>query len=91
MQRADNDGRWSKEHVFKRALFKKKPPVAMSEAIGFVGAAIAVVFFGTYAVPTKLFDTKDGLFFQWVPFPLSANLQLLLTISFRLSVQESYL
>jgi hypothetical protein len=33
---------------------------------GFVAAGAAVVLFGSYAVPTKLVDTHDGLFFQWV-------------------------
>lgn len=38
----------------------------MSEWSGFVAAGAAVVLFGSYAVPTKLVATADGLFFQWV-------------------------
>lgn len=38
----------------------------MSEWSGFVAAGAAVVLFGSYAVPTKLVATHDGLFFQWV-------------------------
>jgi len=34
--------------------------------LGFVPAAIAVVFFGSNFVPVKKFDTGDGVFFQWV-------------------------
>jgi glucose uptake protein GlcU len=35
-------------------------------ATGFIGAAIAVVLWGTYAVPVKLVDTGDGIVFQWI-------------------------
>jgi glucose uptake protein GlcU len=34
-------------------------------AIGFIGAIIAVLGFGTYAVPVKLVPTGDGILFQW--------------------------
>ena len=34
--------------------------------IGYIGALIAVVFFGSNFVPVKQFDTGDGLFFQWI-------------------------
>jgi uncharacterized membrane protein YidH (DUF202 family) len=34
--------------------------------IGFIAAAIAVVFFGSQYLPVKKFDTGDGIFFQWV-------------------------
>lgn len=33
---------------------------------GYIGALIAVVCFGTYAVPTKFFNTGDGMMFQWI-------------------------
>jgi len=32
---------------------------------GFLGAIIAIIGFGTYAVPTKIVDTGDGVVFQW--------------------------
>lgn len=35
-------------------------------AFGFIGAAVAVLCFGTYAVPVKLSPVADGIFFQWV-------------------------
>lgn len=35
-------------------------------ALGYIGVSIAVVFFGSYAVPVKLIKTGDGVFFQWV-------------------------
>jgi len=38
----------------------------MSAVRGYIGAAIAVGCFGSYAVPVKLFPTGDGIFFQWV-------------------------
>lgn len=34
--------------------------------VGYIGVSIAVLFFGSYAVPTKLVKTGDGVFFQWV-------------------------
>lgn len=34
--------------------------------LGYIGVSIAVVFFGSYAVPVKLIKTGDGVFFQWV-------------------------
>lgn len=33
---------------------------------GYLGALIAVVCFGTYAVPTKFIETGDGMMFQWI-------------------------
>jgi len=33
---------------------------------GYIGALIAVACFGTYAVPTKFFNTGDGIMFQWI-------------------------
>lgn len=33
---------------------------------GFITIAIAVFFYGVTYVPTKKFDTGDGMFFQWV-------------------------
>ena len=36
----------------------------MSETIGFICAAIAVVFFGSNFVPVKKYKTGDGMFFQ---------------------------
>jgi len=33
---------------------------------GFVGAIVAVVFFGSNFIPVKKFETGDGMFFQWV-------------------------
>lgn len=34
--------------------------------LGFLAAAIAVVFFGSNYVPVKKFETGDGVFFQWI-------------------------
>ena len=34
--------------------------------IGYVGAIVAIIFFGTNFIPVKKFDTGDGMFFQWV-------------------------
>ncbi|XP_062513953.1 transmembrane protein 144-like isoform X2 [Corticium candelabrum] len=34
--------------------------------IGFIAAAIAVIFFGSQYLPVKKFDTGDGIFFQWI-------------------------
>lgn len=34
--------------------------------VGYIGAALAVIFFGSNFIPVKKFDTGDGLFFQWV-------------------------
>lgn len=33
---------------------------------GYLGTLLAVVCFGSYAVPIKLFPTGDGIVFQWV-------------------------
>jgi glucose uptake protein GlcU len=33
---------------------------------GFIGVALAVLFFGSNFVPIKKFETGDGMFFQWV-------------------------
>jgi len=33
---------------------------------GFLGALVAVVCFGSYAVPVKMFPTGDGIVFQWI-------------------------
>ncbi|KAL5460464.1 hypothetical protein EMCRGX_G033915 [Ephydatia muelleri] len=33
---------------------------------GYLGAAVAIVFFGSNFIPVKKFDTGDGFFFQWV-------------------------
>lgn len=38
----------------------------MNALVGFLGALVAVLCFGTYAVPVKSFPTGDGMFFQWV-------------------------
>jgi len=39
----------------------------MSEqGIGFVCAAVAVLFFGSNFIPVKKYETGDGLFFQWI-------------------------
>jgi len=38
----------------------------MAVWLGFVAAAVAVVFFGSQLLPVKRFETGDGLFFQWV-------------------------
>jgi len=38
----------------------------MSDGVGFVCAAIAVVCFGSNFVPVKKFETGDGMFFQWI-------------------------
>ncbi|XP_066287228.1 transmembrane protein 144-like [Branchiostoma lanceolatum] len=34
--------------------------------LGFIAAAVSVVFFGSNLVPIKKVDTGDGMFFQWV-------------------------
>ncbi|XP_033632022.1 transmembrane protein 144-like isoform X2 [Asterias rubens] len=34
--------------------------------VGFIGAAVAIVFFGSNLVPVKKADTGDGMFYQWV-------------------------
>ena len=34
--------------------------------MGYIGAIIAIIFFGTNFVPIKKFDTGDGIFFQWI-------------------------
>jgi len=34
--------------------------------IGYVGASISILFFGSNFVPVKKIDTGDGLFFQWI-------------------------
>jgi Transmembrane family, TMEM144 of transporters len=39
---------------------------AKDPVVGYIGALIAVLCFGTYAVPTKFFETGDGMMFQWV-------------------------
>nr|XP_039250599.1 transmembrane protein 144-like [Styela clava] len=33
---------------------------------GYIGAGVAVVFFGSNFVPVKKYDTGDGVFFQWI-------------------------
>uniref|UniRef100_H2ZNU7 Transmembrane protein 144 n=1 Tax=Ciona savignyi TaxID=51511 RepID=H2ZNU7_CIOSA len=33
---------------------------------GYLGAGIAIIFFGSNFVPIKKFETGDGMFFQWV-------------------------
>ncbi|CAD5113163.1 DgyrCDS2352 [Dimorphilus gyrociliatus] len=35
-------------------------------SVGFIGAGVAVIFFGSNFVPLKKFETGDGLFFQWI-------------------------
>ncbi len=40
--------------------------MAAGSAIGYIGALVAVMCFGTYAVPTKFINTGDGMMFQWV-------------------------
>eukprot|EP00457_Paulinella_chromatophora_P007184 gb/GEZN01007205.1/.p1 GENE.gb/GEZN01007205.1/~~gb/GEZN01007205.1/.p1 ORF type:complete len:364 (-),score=49.26 gb/GEZN01007205.1/:443-1534(-) len=37
----------------------------MSAPLGYFGALTAVVFFGSSYVPTKKYDTYDGMIFQW--------------------------
>ncbi|XP_022099635.1 transmembrane protein 144-like isoform X1 [Acanthaster planci] len=37
-----------------------------STAVGFIGAAVAVLFFGSNLVPIKKADTGDGMFYQWL-------------------------
>lgn len=34
--------------------------------VGFIGAIVACIFFGSNFVPVKKFETGDGVFFQWV-------------------------
>ena len=38
----------------------------MSALYGYLGAAVAVLCFGTYAVPVGLVPVGDGIFFQWL-------------------------
>jgi len=38
----------------------------MHEALGYVGVLVAVLCFGSYAVPVKIFPTGDGFVFQWI-------------------------
>jgi len=40
--------------------------MAQDAGVGFIGALIAVMCFGTYAVPTKFIETGDGMMFQWI-------------------------
>ncbi|XP_071489622.1 transmembrane protein 144-like [Diadema antillarum] len=37
-----------------------------SNAVGFIGAVVAVVCFGCNLVPVKNTDTGDGMFYQWI-------------------------
>jgi Transmembrane family, TMEM144 of transporters len=37
-----------------------------SETFGYIGAAVAVLFFGSNYVVAKKYPTGDGLAFQWV-------------------------
>ncbi|XP_041479621.1 transmembrane protein 144-like [Lytechinus variegatus] len=37
-----------------------------SNAAGFIGAAVAIVCFGSNLVPVKHVETGDGMFFQWI-------------------------
>ncbi|XP_077989959.1 transmembrane protein 144-like [Glandiceps talaboti] len=37
-----------------------------NDALGFIAAGIAVVFFGSNFVPVKKFESGDGMFFQWI-------------------------
>lgn len=37
-----------------------------SEAVGYVGTAVAAIFFGSNYVVTKKFPIGDGFAFQWV-------------------------
>lgn len=37
-----------------------------SSAVGFVGAGVAIVMFGSNFVPVKKIVTGDGMFFQWI-------------------------
>lgn len=39
---------------------------ALHPGQGYLGALVAVVCFGTYAVPTKFIETGDGMMFQWI-------------------------
>jgi hypothetical protein len=38
----------------------------MPEWVGYIAAAVAVLFFGSNFVPVKKFETGDGMFFQWI-------------------------
>ncbi|KAL5460463.1 hypothetical protein EMCRGX_G033914 [Ephydatia muelleri] len=44
----------------------KNGTASNAEWEGYIGAAVAIVFFGSNFVPVKKFDTGDGFFFQWV-------------------------
>lgn len=35
-------------------------------AIGWIGVAVAVLFFGSNFIPIKKYETGDGMFFQFV-------------------------
>jgi ABC-type transport system involved in cytochrome c biogenesis permease subunit len=37
-----------------------------NQVAGFVGAIMAALLWGSFAVPIKLVDTGDGFVFQWV-------------------------
>lgn len=42
---------------------------------GFMGAILAALLWGSFAVPVKLVDTGDGFIFQWVRFlPLFSSI-----------------
>jgi hypothetical protein len=42
------------------------PAVTAPAYVGFITIAIAVLFYGTFLVPVKKFNTGDGMFFQLV-------------------------
>jgi len=42
-----------------------------NQVAGFIGAIMAALLWGSFAVPIKLVETGDGFVFQWVrPLPL---------------------
>lgn len=38
---------------------------ALPEYAGYIGAAVAVIFFGSNFIPVKRFETGDGKLFSW--------------------------
>lgn len=41
-----------------------------NQVIGFIGAFLAAILWGSFAVPVKIVETGDGVFFQWVWFKI---------------------
>ena len=37
-----------------------------NSVLGYIGVAVAVIFFGSNFIPIKKYETGDGMFFQFV-------------------------